>query len=113
MRQIAAALMFVSCSAHAQNYDPVKLANDIPRLQNEWKACIAAKTVELGKDNSEGADTILKGVAAVCRPKEDELRAAYALSPLGSSRAENLMVRDRKLGEEAGIAALLQVRAKN
>ena len=113
MRSIIAISVLLTASAQAQSYDPAKLAADIPHAQKEYKDCLTAKTVELGAGNTETAETILRGVSAACKSKEDELRALYAQSPIDAAWAESLMIRDRKLGEDAGVAELLQARASS
>jgi hypothetical protein len=92
--------------------DPAAIMRDVMRLQEEFKLCLIEQTVALGAGNTESADTVLRGVGAACLAKETELGAAYAQTPLSAAHVDGLMRRDRKLGEDAGVAALLRVRAQ-
>jgi hypothetical protein len=91
--------------------DPHAIINDLVRLQGEYRLCLQQQIVELGAANAETADTLVRAASAVCRTKEAELRTAYAESPLPQAHVQGLMDRDRKAGEESGVAALLQERA--
>ena len=84
--------------------------NPVP-LQIAYRKCLADKTVELGAGNSESADTLLRGVAAVCLPVETALRAVYAKTPIGPAWTDRLMRLDRTQGEDDGVARRLAVRA--
>lgn len=114
--RLIAAVTFVIASAAgggnatAQQRDPRVLIANINAKQASYKRCLVEQTVELGADNSEPAETILRAVSATCHPVEDELRALYAEAPFPQSDIERQMTEDRKAGEDAGIAALLQKR---
>jgi hypothetical protein len=91
--------------------DPKSLLTDMLRLQEEYKRCLVDQTVVLGRENSESAETILRGVSAKCFAKEQQLRAIYGAMPISQVHANGLVQRDRKLGEDAGVAALLEARS--
>lgn len=106
------AIAALAIAASPWPQDPTALIDNLLRLQDEYKRCLIERTVALGASNSEGAETILRAVSAECLPKETELRAAYAETPFPQTHVEGLMRRDKKAGEDAGVAALLRVRAE-
>jgi hypothetical protein len=76
-----------------------------------YRACIVEQTVALGKGNAEPAETVLRGVAAACRPAEDAMMEAYAATPFSRREVAIGVRRDRLLAEDEGVAALLAARA--
>ena len=107
MLVLAVALMLVA----AQERSNAAIGADVLPRQSAYKQCLADRTVEIGAGNSESAETVLRAAAAACRPAETALRALYTEIPLGAAWAERLMARDRKLGEDDGVARLLAARA--
>jgi len=104
-----AALLFSTASVAET---PREQIQDMMRLQGEFKQCLTDQTVTLGAGNSEGADTLLRAASAVCLPVETQLRARYVEMDLFSpARIEWLIARDRTLGGNAGVTALLAARS--
>jgi len=110
---VASVVVLGLASAQSTDSEPQRLLEEMSRLQEDYKRCLVEQTVNLGRSNGEGAETILRGVSAKCLPTEQQLRAIYGEMPISKVHAESLMQRDRKLGEDAGIAALLEARARN
>jgi hypothetical protein len=111
MKLILAGMLLYGSVAYAERAPDIIIA-DTMRLQTTYKQCLADQTVKLGVGNSESADTILRAASATCFQVEQDLRSVYAESPLGQAYVDRLMARDRKLGEDAGVAALLAARAR-
>lgn len=97
--------------ALAAERPPAVLIADTVRHQHEFKQCLADQVVALGAGNQETGDTLVRAAASACLPVETALRALYAETPLAQHHVERLMMRDRKLGEDAGIARLLTARS--
>ena len=95
----------------AQEHDVSSIIAEIGPRQRRIR-CASSKAVESGAGKSQSAETILRAVGAACLPAELALRNLYAEPPIGSTHTEKLMQRDKKQGEDAGIAALLRVWAK-
>ena len=84
---------------------------DLKQVQGDYQRCLSTNTVTLGQANAEPAETILRAVDSVCRPQEDKLRAIYDETPLPTGRREAFIRETWTIGQDAGVAALLQVRA--
>ena len=104
-------LLMVIAAMLAADRAPGLIIADVIALQAQFKHCLANRTVEIGAANREAAETVLRAAASTCRPVEQSLRDVYDEIPLGAAWAERLMARDRKLGEDDGVARLLAVRA--
>lgn len=109
---LTAIAIVLAIGLRQEAFTPQAILADIVRLQVEYRQCLTDQTLALGTSNSESADTVLRGVSWVCLPKETELREAYAKSPFPAAQVQGLMERDRRLGENAGVASLLAARAK-
>ncbi len=110
LKFIGFAALLLSTASVAR--EPAAVLGDMMRLQGDFKQCLIDQTAMLGAGNNEGADTILRGASAECLPVETRLRAVYAeMDILSPARIENLMQRDRTLGENEGISVLLRSRA--
>lgn len=89
----------------------LRLKAQVPQARLDLESCYRANVLRLGVANVESADTLLLGVAAICRANLDRLAVLYVPEIQGVRKVEALVAADRRKAEEMAVAALLEARA--
>jgi hypothetical protein len=90
---------------------PVVAQSRIAPLQQAFKSCLTRNIVEFGQSNREGADMIVRAARSKCTIEEQALVDIYGALMLSPRHTTSLIERDRRAAEDAGIAAVLELRA--
>lgn len=112
MNTLFLTMLALSTTDLPQANDAIAALRTLPVSRTALERCLSQNMISLGQNSAEPAEGLMRAARSLCQAEDDTLRKTYDRMPLPPRHSTGLLERDRRVAEDAAIAALLLARTR-